>query len=239
MASIMDKKLQVRALQIVFFLEHINLSDKLFVASSFQKEFDSLFDDTPVILPVPDDAPQEIPRVTLSSKNKTYVCNIATNRVDLVHQMPGDMSPMVIEDTKKSINTLSLKLNKLLTKKLEASSYRTGLIMNLEVPDQDGGLKFMKKYILGKPEDNAIEVRLHKRYLQKLSSIEVNNWIRINSGNKAKSSDGQPPLRIISDINSVQDKTYRVNEKFTESFFKNAIELSLETVSKILEADKN
>jgi hypothetical protein len=54
----------------------------------FIKKFDAalgdVFDEMPVILPIPEDAPPEIPSVILKSSDGTYTCNIARSRIDIL-----------------------------------------------------------------------------------------------------------------------------------------------------------
>lgn len=74
---------KVQKIQFALFPKNFNPIDKSKIASELKSKTGGIFDGPETILPLPIDAPLEIPRIMLQSKNGEYVCNIAIPRIDL------------------------------------------------------------------------------------------------------------------------------------------------------------
>ena len=90
--------MKIENLQIaLFFKSPILRPDIEF--KSFIEKFNTLFDLMPTQIPIPNNAPLDIPLMILNSSNNLYSCNISKSRIDFI---TSD-----IEELKKLKNTLS------------------------------------------------------------------------------------------------------------------------------------
>jgi len=69
----------VRRILVVLF-GNIGLSDRIGVAQSLNKGAKKLFSGEQTILPIPDDAPPEIPRIILGDREKVFRCQVSPTR---------------------------------------------------------------------------------------------------------------------------------------------------------------
>ena len=73
----------VARMQVVLFGQVV-LGKKVQAAAELTNQLADLFDEEPILLPVPDDAPVEIPRIILRSKDGRHSSNISLNRANFV-----------------------------------------------------------------------------------------------------------------------------------------------------------
>ena len=223
----MNVPLNVKVVQVAFFLGSIDLADRLKVAEIVRKSLGDILDGTPTILPVPDDAPLEIPRIILPSKDGKIICNISANRFDFIYQIQEQSEGIGLSEAEKLLEGITPKLNEILFTGLKATSYRLGLIINYSYSSKEGGLVLMKTNILGDENDVANELQLHKMLKGEINAIKVNNWTRLIAIE-------EQPLVIVSDVNTSQSERYEINPKSSISFFEKAFEVSQKTVQAML-----
>lgn len=223
----------VKSAQIAYFLGSIDLSDKLKVAEIIKKELSDILDGTPTILPIPDDAPLEIPRVIFPSKNNEFVCNVAVNRFDFIQKLPDEKNGIELKIFEMELSKRVTKLNKLLFEGLKATGNRLGLIVNYNAIPKEGGLNFLKKVYLGNLKDVSTELQLHKLTQGILGDMKINNWIRLVASNQQLAA-GENRLVIISDINTSQSEKYVLTKESARSFFIDAIKISVKSVEEML-----
>jgi hypothetical protein len=60
---------KINQIQLVLFNPGMAISDKIRLANNINNTLGGLFDGDPVVLPLPPDAPPELPRILLSSKD--------------------------------------------------------------------------------------------------------------------------------------------------------------------------
>ncbi len=224
-------EVKVESAQVVLFANYINLNDKLKIAELFNKQFGKVFDGSPTILPIPDDAPQEIPRVILNTKNGVFTCNIAINRVDLIYK-----SQIIDEYDSfgKFLKDFSILIDKLIQGTfllIEGNLNRVGLIINYAADPKTNTIDFLRSNFLKRSNKEEKDIQVHKRYEAKLVNLKINNWLRIIS---RKPELKKSPLLIISDINTSRKEKYVIQSKDAQTFFKEALRISYETLSKDL-----
>lgn len=232
----MKMLLFVQSAQIAFFLGSIDLSDRLKVAEAIRSEMGDILNGMPTILPIPDDAPLEIPRIIYPSKDNKSVCNAAVNRFDFIYKLPEGEAGIKIKDFQKELPARVSSLNKLLFDKLKISSHRLGLILNYNALPKGGGLNFLKTNYLENSNDIAVELQLHKLTQGTIKGMNINNWIRLVASKKQLAT-GENHLLAISDINTSQTEKYDVTKEISTTFFGDALELSLKTVEEVLSQD--
>ena len=69
-------------IQLVLFSPGVVVVNKLKTASALNDVLSGVLDGDPAIIPLPDDAPPEIPRIILKSKDEQYNLKTANSRID-------------------------------------------------------------------------------------------------------------------------------------------------------------
>lgn len=213
-----------QSIQAAFFLRNIDLSNRLSVASLIQKGLSPKLSGTPAILPIPDDAPLEIPRITLTSLDERLICNVAATRIDLIHR--DIISNKTVEKNQKEFSENTKKLTRIILEKLSAGLYRLGLVITYKAEPSINGTELLKNKYLNNPKDASVELQVHKLSIEKIKRFRVNNWIRLISKKEAKNIK---PFLIVSDINTLQAVKCQMDIKNTEEFFDNAFVLSIKS----------
>jgi hypothetical protein len=220
--------LETVALQSAFFVTNVNLSDKLDVANKVKKGL-GILDGDPTILPVPNDAPLEIPRIILTSKNKAFSCNISPERIDFV--INKSKVPESNIDLEEEILKTSEILSKLIHKSLNWSVYRLALISQFKHRPEIGALNFMKNLLSKQLGADSAELEIHRLKHIKVENFKSNQWIRFLSQNSGTPDEF---IRILSDINTLKTEKYSFTEASSKLFFNSALTLTRDTLKEIL-----
>jgi len=187
----------------------------------------SQFDGDPTVLPIPDGAPIEIPRIILVKTDKSMKLEVAPTRLNLFRYKIKDSDRISPENF---LNNEAELLNKLIAD-IGADCVRVAVVLHRfspkKEPAKDIAIHFCKKGFVEEPFDRPSAFELHalKNYTF-LDSYEVNSWVRIKSG-KIKNEKGVsfPMVSAQQDINTLAEP---INEKVYSSedistFFKNIL----------------
>jgi hypothetical protein len=180
-----------------------------------------MFEGEPTILPLPDDAPHEIPRITLESKEKMYKLEVAPARINFFRikiKKEDQVEPR--EFVQKAGEALTSLLDG-----IGANCGRIAAVIN-RYSYQDNASReiaahFCKDNFLKELFDRPSEFELHSlRKCDFLESLKVNSWVRIRSGH-IKSDNGlsRPVVFAHQDINTLAEETKTYNNKEILSFF--------------------
>lgn len=189
----------IKFFQSAFFLSSINLSNKLNLASEVLTKFNDLIDGEPMILPIPENAPLEIPRIILKSKNQEYEIDISFTRVDFIYNNKTNTQEEYVAFSsriKKIVNDLST----ILIDKYSMTTNRIGIILTLGANENtlDKAISFFK--------DEYTEIKnkkeIHINWLEKrdIEEFKVNDWIRIVAQDV---DNNRPKYTITNDLNIV------------------------------------
>lgn len=163
-------------LQFALFFKSIeNRPDKLI--SKVDAAMGDLFDQMPNMMPLPQEAPPEIPRVTMQSSDGIYICNISKNRIDFIgHYITSGSSVATnLEDFIEKIYSFSEAIFK------DRSIIRFGFIEQYFLEHSNAVDKIKSKYL--KLELGNLE-ELSFRYNQVFVSdrLEMNDIVEISKG---------------------------------------------------------
>ena len=187
----------------------------------------SLFDGDPTVLPLPEDAPVDIPRVTLKNRDSSMRLEVAPLRINFFRIKINEDDRIA---TGEFISTAGDFLKKVLNN-IGAGCGRMAAVINRFCYNDNPGLEIAKHFCKGpfmeKPFDrpNSFELHAHKKY-PFLSSFEINSWVRIKSG-RVKPKNGTPRAIVLAeqDINTLAElmdsKIY--SEEEISKFFANVI----------------
>ena len=218
---------QIRSIQASLFITNFTFSTSRILKTVLDHCSDQ-FDGDPTVLPLPDDAPKEIPRIILEKKDKSMKLEIAPLRLNLFRIETQD------EDTilpKKFLSTEAELLGKLI-ENIGADCVRMAVVLERLCPKKDSArdiaIHFSKENFMKEPFDRPSAFELHslKTYTF-LDSFEVNSWVRIKSG-KIQPEKGvfRPVIIAHQDINTLAElmDTRTYNNYDISNFFNNIFE---------------
>ncbi len=157
----------------------------------------NMFDMMPTMLPLPLDAPPEIPLVILKGSENGYSCNIARNRIDLIF------------NPKKTDQNITSNISDFISKAKAFSKYvfnnndnvRFGLISRYFIKDQNPIETIKKKYLKNTFGDlKELNLRFNKGKVQ--LGIDLNDIIEISSAIEIDNNKQEQGILIQRDINN-------------------------------------
>jgi len=185
-------------LQLALFFENpVSRPDSLM--NGINSDLGNLFDAMPQIHPIPMEAPQDIPRVQMSSENGRYNCNIASSRIDFI--LSADLGGEFDwpEITKDFIAKTTLFINSVFS---GTKIVRFGLIGNFFIPDKSASSTLTRKYL--KIDLNSAE-EINLRFNKNSSSygLSLNNISSINTAIRETNEGHEKGVFIELDINNI------------------------------------
>lgn len=226
-------QIKIRKIQTAIFTKNFQIADDYDRAQLLldlkSATFDT-FNGDPVLIPVPNDAPLDIPRVILNSIDKAYSCNVALNRTDVFYNVPDDseINLNVLLQTQKNN---SLKLFNFLKSK-SATINRVGFVVNIDfimVEENDkNSFDYLKEHFFKNDKlKDPKELLLRYNKLGSSPKFEMNNLITIQS----RRSD---IIAVQTDINTLAE--IMINSDFSKDDFEEIINYSIDK-SKIIIKD--
>ena len=208
----------------LFFQNHISRPDTLM--NSVNSAMGNLFDAMPHILPIPPEAPAEIPRVQMRSESNKYNCNIACSRIDFI--LNGDFRDEIIwpELTRDFIAKLKIFVESIFN---QSGIIRFGLIGNFFIPDKSASTSMTKKYL---KVDLSSAEEINLRFNKKTSShgLQLNNITSINTATAAFNGAPEAGVFIELDINNTPTEDPIKKENFLQLIDKQMPSFSPEKV---------
>jgi len=197
---------KLQSFQAAFFSNGFPLENKLDFATKLVAAIKH-FDGEPALLPIPSDAPTEIPRIILKSKDTKFICNVSLQRVDLFFnpktEQEQDFSNLmksiegVLKKTVSFFETSKIKIN------------RAGVSVNLIKDLEEGSNNYLcKKYLKTGLIADSSELELHILNKFDLKKFKINRWIRIKTLREKSVPENDKLLSINIDINSLQEIAY-------------------------------
>lgn len=185
-------------LQLALFFQYpISRPDNLM--GGINASMGNLFDAMPHILPIPADAPAEIPRVQMRSENGKYNCNIACSRVDFI--LNGNFRDEAVwpDLTRDFLAKIKLFTGSVFE---QSKVIRFGLIGNFFIPDKSASTSMTKKYF--KVDLNSAE-EINFRFNKRSSShgFNLNNITSVNTALAETNGVSDKGIFIELDINNI------------------------------------
>ncbi|MEN9491790.1 MAG: hypothetical protein RJA63_2239 [Pseudomonadota bacterium] len=202
----------------LFFLSPEQRPDSYYLP--LNNDMGNLFDGMPQIIPLPFEAPHEIPRVTLRSSNDKYNCNISTSRIDLIFNEQGAPESDWFDITQDFMAKSTLFVKSMFGR---TKFIRFGLIGSFFVPDKNPSATIGRKYL---KQDMTTAEEVNIRYNKRSESHGqlLNNIVSINTATVALPKE-EKGVYIERDVNNVpsnsslkQDDILALISKFMPSF---------------------
>jgi len=199
----------IRRILVVLF-GNISLSDRIEVAQGLNKATKNLFNGEPAILPLPDDAPPEIPRIILGSKDKIFSCHVSPRRLEFsLGQKRGENKGL--KEVQDDFLSQLANIARVVKKELGAKIERVGIVVNsamfLEEPPVDF---LMKKFLRPGPIVDPRELNLNFLHKFALGEFKVNRWHRFRcfSPRDKETLEEANALLIETDVNTMPEIKY-------------------------------
>lgn len=219
----MDKPEILINTQTAFFFEKI-LEKPEGIWESLNNELGGVFDQTPIILPVPRDQKlMEVPVVQMLSSSGVYSCNISRARIDFFIAGEGEQAFNVKEE--EMINMSSKLFNFL---KKDPGIKRIGFVSRFFIKEekQDEILKNIlnKKFIdLHTEGEESAFVESYVKYVQKIKvlNLDVNNFTTIEKyfANIPSAGENIKGVLVTRDFNTIPELNLVSQDGFEVSAF--------------------
>jgi len=188
-----------------------DLTDSLETAKSLRSKLSDKLDGEPVILPVPDDAPSDIPRILLNSKDSKYTCHVSSIRLELSFSEPGLPKYRLDELRNEYLSLISNTLD-VVKDQWKSKISGVGIIIELIALAEDPVAYLKNIYI----KDGVLTAptQLQVMYMDKLQwdDIQINRGYRLFAGEfRDESGSRHKMVTMYCDINTLSDekKDYR------------------------------
>ena len=194
-------------LQVVtaVFIGRYNLADRLAKANILHQAVKDVFNGDPVLFPIPDEAPPEIPRIILASKDHKYLSTVAANRAEVIYNEQGtpNKDPLSIRDDYLKLINQFAKVFKL---EWNDEILRLGLLMNLVSFVENPVQLIMKSYIREGSMANPQQLEVHSLVRIQLDDLGVNRWCRLSSLEMPGPTGVRQALRVVLDLNTPSEE---------------------------------
>jgi hypothetical protein len=214
----------IRFLSSIFTPE-LNISSSInFVNIAIELLGDKL-EENPIILPIPQDAPANIPRIQLTSADKKWNLSISLERTDLIYFDPS-LSGETFLDIKDFTFTSSQFLSEF-KDRLDLAVQRIAFVTERILPEEKADFiidRFCKKELKqeGKPFNNVRQFEIHSRKRYDYEGYKINSWVRIKSVDLKTKNIITPGVMIVNDLNTLpysEDPENRFSSKEIEDYF--------------------
>ena len=218
--------IRLRSFQVALFVGVLNLENKLKFASDIISASENILEGDPTILPIPADAPPEIPRIITKSKDERYTCNVSLNRIDLFFK-PKIEVEQSLEIIGGGYLKLLLNLTNLLKENFRITIPRIGILANLLLElSESSNTYILRKYMKENgPISETHEAQIHAlNRVTLLNKIKVNRWLRIITSKSAQDPSDDRYLSVSIDIKSVPEVPYDFDRELIQLTFNAAVD---------------
>jgi len=162
----------------------------------------------PSILPVPKDAPSEIPRIMFSSSDKKWALNISPERTNLFYNIPPTSTEEMI--TIEEFSSIASVFFGDYQRKLGSRVKRIAFVTE-RLTIRDDALDYVlgrfcneKQITKGQPFFNAKRFEIHSLKKYAWGNFNINSWVRTKFL-PIKIGDGEtaPGILVINDLNTL------------------------------------
>ncbi|MDY6833448.1 MAG: hypothetical protein SVY53_01430 [Chloroflexota bacterium] len=231
----MNKMLQ--QIQVVLFSPEIAIPDKLKLAHCINEATSGQFNGDPMILPIPDDAPQEIPRIQLRSKDGQHILSVTKIRLDYVLQSPGDHDSLSLPDTDLFERIAAILLY--MKDSGHAQITRCGIMTNWVIGLDKGPAAnhLLSTYIKDQTAIiDPIELELHCLTNNTVANRKVNFWTHLRSARKKSDPEQDAFVAILMDMNTSAELPSDFDEDSVQAFLKESSCIMNSTLGKHIAA---
>lgn len=222
----MKIKYGLDSLQTVIFVSSLDFTDKLDIAQNLKKIKSINIGGEPAVIPLPNDAPLEIPRIMLKSIDQSYSINASPSRIDVIFKnkkYDKDGIPTIsAKDISLNLINSTKEIAEILKNKYHAIINRVALITRILIKMDSSSKDYLKKAFLAKLSEIPYEINMAFLYRQDLGVYKVNKWKRFETLRSLKNIKDDTALSFAIDINTLGEINYKFTPDSIEDFIKKA-----------------
>ncbi len=221
---------QIEQIQLVLFSPGIVITNKPKLVSNINDALQGLFDGDLAILPIPDDAPAEIPRIILKSNDEKYTLQITTKRVNFFYNYRPEDSP--IEFPTNGLYDKFIKICKGFIEEVHCQFSRAAIITRWIIELTGSGAEYVFSTYLQEdvPFKDPYDLELHCLTKENVSGCKTNKWVRIKSARKASDPSQNNLLTVLIDINTIAEEQYEFGDVLLTQFLNESSDITKETI---------
>lgn len=204
-------EIKINKVQLALYSPGIDLSDKLTLTGNIRKESDNLFSGEPLILPVPDNVPNEIPRIILKDKKGGINLHISVNKIDLHirDSILTESVPGVYSKLDKSLLEVYRSVLKALFSATSLTVNRVGFVIVGEVEVKNASTYITNKYLTKDIKMTGwLDANVSLLNRETIDKKESNVWLRLSPGRKESGEVDNNKLIVMFDINTLSKEGY-------------------------------
>ena len=185
--------------------------DKVKLANVIKEATDNLFDGESAILPLPPEAPPDIPRISLMSKSEEWKIDISNARMNFFFLKRKDMQaeePSLLAFFEQGLKIYrALNERYLIRYQRLAGGVQRVAVIEGKLPSEYLPERFSKaEFVERGPFNRSARFELHnlKKYKPAWFSSDVNSWVRVQSA--VLEGTEEPVVSILNDINTLSEQ---------------------------------
>jgi hypothetical protein len=212
---------EIISIQATVFTPSLTFAASKLMTSALEK-WGELFDSPPISLPLPSEAPSEIPRVILQSSTMHKKLELAPKRANLFWLRQSETDTIILEDYLRfAVDVLHDYVNI-----VSGKVGRIAAVLNRSLINPNPGLflaqHFCKEKWLSAPfnRPESFEIHSHKKY-SLADRFNVNSWVRCKTGFLVK-PDRKSIILVEQDINTILEEmeTREFSDEEIRDFFR-------------------
>ena len=204
---------KITSLQVSIFTPAL-LFSKSRILERMMSNFGGFFDGDTVAIPMPGDAPKEIPRIILHSADGKFKLEIPESRVNFFRYRKDDD----VEIDISQILDLSSRVLKEYKDCTHSIIGRLALVVVKFLENENPGFTLARHFckekwiteLFNRPDN--FEIHSHKHYT--LDGFNINSWVRCKTGRLTK--DNKPIILVTQDINTLAEKLEKRDFSFEQ-----------------------
>ena len=214
----------VNSITSALFFPRLPIENGVRFANSFIERTGNSLDYEPMVLPLQQPAPPDAPRIVLRSRDRSFVCEFALNRVNF-HYYNQNTPSQTLERFFPRYREALYRIISTLFEMSPDAPRRMGFVIKLIKETRSASSDALQnEFLKTNAFESAAESQLHFLHLIDLEGMNCNRWIRFRSI-KLPNYEG-PPRHILfeADINTRVDVEHAYESNEAISFFLEAYE---------------
>jgi len=229
-------ELDLVRLQTALFLASLDITQKLDLATTIRDASHGLLIADPLLLPIPADAPSELPRLQIKSSDRYWMYQVSGNRFDFVFELPPNKrgTAEFAEIIEKQAQ-MGSAIWEAIQPKFNASGNRIG-IMSQFVSSPENPVQLLRsRFMSSSDAPEPHELQLHVLHKMASGAITVNRWTRCVAGEPPSRAEAQGSLRVEIDINTLPEQSFGLTSAKILNFSDGVKGLVLDTLTALFE----
>ncbi len=221
------QRFRITRLQASIFTPDLNITSSLKFLNFIDESLGSVLDGNPSSLPIPQDAPADIPRIQASSADDKWKLNLSLARTDLFYVNPFIHEAEILEekDFSKIVADFFSEFQEHFDLRVQRLAFVTDRASEINNPSRYIVDNFCKEELKqeGRPFDNVGQFEIHTLKKYQWLNYKINSWVRIRStGLKAETII--PIVLFTNDLNTLssdEDSDKQFDSPEIKKFFAN------------------